>query len=155
MDRLNKYGKTVFIELATATLIFLFVYTASSKFLHLPAFKSFFTKQYLFKPHAATLAIAIPLIEMAVAALLFFPASRQAGIFSAAVLMTIFTLYIAVMLAFASALPCSCGGVIQTLSWKWHLALNVSITVVSWLAFAWCAPPKNFIAINRSSRKPV
>jgi hypothetical protein len=150
--------KNSFSQIIATLLIFLFIYTASSKLLNLGSFKVVFLKQTALKPLAGILSILIPSLELAMALLLFFPYLRRTGLLASAMLMTIFTVYIAYMLLFSSSLPCSCGGAIQSLSWKQHLLFNTIITFLSWLAFSWCrtpAPDKDFIAINRISRKPV
>lgn len=59
------------------------------------------------------------------------------------------------MLLFVSELPCSCGGIIQRLSWKGHLAFNTLFTILAYSGFIVSKQSKNFIAINRESRKPV
>ena len=44
--------------------------------------------------------------------------------------MTIFTLYIGYMVAFVPKLPCSCGGIIQKMSWNQHLIFNVGFILL-------------------------
>jgi hypothetical protein len=38
--------------------------------------------------------------------------------------MTLFTAYIIAMFIVAPEMPCSCGGIIQQLSWKQHIVFN-------------------------------
>ena len=39
--------------------------------------------------------------------------------------MTMFTVYIILILNFSDFVPCSCGGVLENLSWKEHVVFNV------------------------------
>lgn len=43
--------------------------------------------------------------------------------------MTMFTAYIISILNFASYVPCSCGGVLEKLSWSEHLIFNAVFIV--------------------------
>jgi hypothetical protein len=52
-------------------------------------------------------------------------------------------------------LPCSCGGIINRLSWPQHLVLNVVLTALTALAYITEQPYQRFIAINRNRRTPV
>jgi len=52
-------------------------------------------------------------------------------LYYAFVLMTVFTLYIAYMLLFTPKLPCSCGGVLQQMTWKQHLLFNIGFTLLA------------------------
>jgi hypothetical protein len=46
-------------------------------------------------------------------------------------LMTLFTIYIAIILVVNNHIPCSCGGIIQSMSWKQHLLFNVACIILS------------------------
>ena len=113
-----------FLLLICSLLIFLFVYTASSKLLGLKSFQGILTKSPVVGRMAALLAIGIPLLELCIAALLFMPLSRKTGLIGSFLLLAVFTGYIAYMLLTASHLPCSCGGVIASMSWQTHLIFN-------------------------------
>ena len=51
-----------------------------------------------------------------------------------------FTLYIIDMMTFDKYLPCSCGGIIETLTWAQHLCLNIALL---FLAIAGICMEKN------------
>jgi hypothetical protein len=116
-------------------LLFLFVYTAVSKILNPGNFRLVLLQQAYLQPYAELLTIAVPLFEFAVALLLVYLPLRKAGLFISAILMAVFTLYVGMMLLFSSSLPCSCGGVIEKMSWKAHLVFNAVVTVLSWTAY--------------------
>jgi len=112
-------------EIISSIFMFLFLYTALNKLFDLRTFKNVLVKSPLIHNKAAMVAIAIPIIETMVVLILFFPRTRLLGLYSSAVLMIIFTMYIAYMLVFTPNLPCSCGGVLKQMSWNQHLIFNV------------------------------
>lgn len=140
------------VNAVSALFIFLFVYTASSKIIQLEAFKIVLAASPLLAPYARFMSLLIPFIEMIAAVLLFIPGTRQHGLILSFLLMAAFSMYVGYMLLFFSQLPCSCGGFIQSLSWRQHLILNLILTL---LAGAATFHHKIFIAINRGNRKPV
>lgn len=72
--------------------------------------------------------------------LLLIPLTRWYGLILAALLMSLFTAYIAYMLITASSLPCSCGGIISKLGWKEHLWLNIGLFIIACVAVKVGAP---------------
>lgn len=115
-------------QLIAAIFIFLFTYTASAKLFSFASFRSTLGRLPLIGHFSSALAVGLPLLELTVSALLFFPKSRLLGLYASLILMAIFTIYIGYSLLSGSNLPCSCGGVIQNLSWREHLLLNFTLT---------------------------
>jgi hypothetical protein len=111
-------------------LVFLFTYTASSK---LAGFATFYAqlKHYPVLQYLPRFwAMAIPLAELLVAGLLLFNTTRLYGLLCALLLLVLFTCYLAVMVSTQTNLPCSCGGVISTLSWQQHIIFNLGCIVL-------------------------
>jgi len=120
------------VQLICSLLILVFIYAAFSKLLILAGFANQLRNQPL--PHWLTrqLVWVLPAVELTTAALLFFPQTRKAGLFSALILMTLFTMYIALILSGAyGRIPCSCGGILNHLSWKSHLLFNVVVLLMT------------------------
>jgi putative oxidoreductase len=111
----------------SALLILLFGYTAFSKLLSHSLFETTLSRTPFISSGAAVLAWLVPLSELAIVLLLLFPLTRRWGFWGSLVLLSSFTLYLAIMLLTASHLPCSCGGVISALSWEEHLGLNLAM----------------------------
>ncbi len=131
-----KQWQHIISEISSSLLILLFVYTASSKLMNFHSFVIVLSKSPLINSYAHLVAIALPFVELTISALLFIPKHREKGFLFSSFLMFFFTIYIAYMLAFAPNLPCSCGGVLQTLGWKNHLIFNcffMLISGVGWL----------------------
>jgi hypothetical protein len=123
--------RSLLIELIVASLILLFVYTATSKFLEFSSFRHVLSRSPLTGNHAGVVAWALPAVEYGVALLLFFHPTRKVGLWASFTLMLFFTGYITYMLAFVSHLPCSCGGVLKQMSWKQHLVFNITYTLLA------------------------
>lgn len=86
---------------------------------------------------AGLLAWAVPASELIIAGMLVVPALRLAGLYASFVLMLSFTIYIAAMLLFGSDIPCSCGGVLEELSWPAHIVFNSVFVLLSALGIYW------------------
>lgn len=113
------------IEIVSSLLILLFVYTGINKFLAIDSLK-FVLKEYpLIGSVPDLIAWGLPITELFVAILLFIPRTRLTGLYSSLILLTGFTLYLGYMLLFTSKLPCTCGGMLQKLTWPQHFIFNI------------------------------
>jgi uncharacterized membrane protein YphA (DoxX/SURF4 family) len=117
--------------LCSCLLILLYTYTAASKLAGYSNFKVVLDESPLIHKGAGTIAWLLPAAELIVVLLLFFDASRKAGLYASLLLLIAFTLYIVAMLLFADELPCSCGGVLNKMNWKQHLFFNAGFLVVN------------------------
>jgi hypothetical protein len=120
---------TVAILILSALLLFLFGYTGITKLMDLEGFRTDLSRVPLIDKGAAVLAVAVPSAELAIVLLLFFSSTRLQGLYGAAGLLSLFTLYLVAMLLFAPRLPCSCGGVINGMGWWEHVGMNVGLVV--------------------------
>jgi hypothetical protein len=114
----------------------LFLYTALSKIADHKNFIKTMRKSELIGHYAKIIAWAVPAIELIAVALLFFPKTRQKGLYLSLGLIVVFTAYIVYMLTFASKLICQCGGVLYRLSWTEHLVFNIALTLLA-IAAIW------------------
>jgi putative oxidoreductase len=121
---------------ASFLLVLLFVYTGTSKLLGYQVFTDQLSNISYLKPFAALLSIALPIIEILTGLAIAYKPTLRIGLWLAALLMTVFTLYVAIVLAGDKKLPCSCGGVIKALSWKKHLYFNTFFMLLAWINLA-------------------
>lgn len=120
------------LQIISALIISLFVYTAVSKLLAYEQFKTQLYDQALPVWLSEFLIATLPAAELFVAGLLLIPKTRSAGFYASAMLMALFTAYVSlVLIGFFGRVPCSCGGVLQALSWKGHLILNILYLLLS------------------------
>jgi hypothetical protein len=123
--------RPVFISIFSTLLIFLYIYTATSKLFDMHKFRTVLAKSPMIDQYALLLSWIIPFLEFIVSTILFIPHLRRIGFLFSSILMTGFTLYITYMLVFMRDLPCSCGGVISKLTWPQHLLFNVIFLAIS------------------------
>ncbi len=112
-------------QLVPALLIFLFAYTAGNKLTHFSLFRTQLSLYPYMGKWAVAIAMGVPAIEGITVLLLLIPATRLAGLYTSFALLLIFTLYLFLMIATRYDLPCSCGGVIQNMSWQQHIVFNL------------------------------
>jgi len=117
--------KTV-IEILSSLLILLFVYASVSKWLDFHTYIGEINNQPFPNWMTPALVWLIPLTEVSIAMLLMVGKTQLLGFWAALILMSLFTIYtILILLKFFGRVPCSCGGVIEKLSWKQHLFFNL------------------------------
>jgi hypothetical protein len=140
-------------EIIAALLILLFAHTAFQKYLEHRTFLHTLESSTLLNPIATFVSWSVPLTELAIVCLLLFPLLRKIGLLCAAVLLTAFTIYIVYMLLFSPTMPCSCGGIVSSLSWKQHILFNIvfiGLALYGWYSMRESNDPNNNIAIRRS-----
>jgi putative oxidoreductase len=118
--------RQIALEAIASLLILLFLYASISKFLDFQRFTGEMNNQPLPNSWTPFLVWALPSLEIIIALVLILEKTRMIGLIGALILMTVFTLYTAVILLhFFAYVPCSCGGVIRKLSWPQHLVFNL------------------------------
>lgn len=120
------HWRSVLTELSVIIFILLFGYAAFSKLITFRMFSEQLAQVPLIGDYSELMAWLIPVIELFVCMLLIFPINRLPGLRAFIIIMLGFTVYIALMLAFSSHVPCICGGVISGLGWAEHLVFNTA-----------------------------
>lgn len=136
-------------------LIFLFTYTAISKLIDHESFLTSILQSPIIRNQATLVSWSVPVLELLIVAMLLEEKFRNMALMLSLSLMIIFTFYIAYMVLFVPHLPCSCGGVLKELSWGNHILFNCFFIILIITALPLNFKHKLFIAINRTSRKPV
>lgn len=121
---MNILKPTTIIEIVTILFVILFLYTGISKIIDYGVFKEQIATSPILAPIAPYIAGALPWVEFLAVILLTIPRWRLVGLKVSVILMTLFTIYIIAMMTFSKDLPCSCGGVIELLSWRAHIIFN-------------------------------
>lgn len=117
--------RKIAVEIISFLFIVLFVYAALTKLADYKKFVVQVGQSPLLTDIASFVAWFIPAIEITIAVLLSFSRTRTAGMYGSFSLMVMFTAYIIAILNFSEHIPCSCGGVLETLGWTEHLVFNV------------------------------
>ncbi|MCG2419747.1 hypothetical protein K8089_12000 [Aequorivita sp. F47161] len=121
----------------------LFLYAAVSKLLDFETFTVQLAQSPLLSAFAGVIAWLVPGIEIAIAVLLMVPKFRTLGLYAAFTLMVMFTAYIFIILNYSDFIPCSCGGVLEKLSWTQHLIFNVIFIILAGVAVFFTAQGNN------------
>src|SRR5258706_7713099 len=123
--------KTVLIEIISALFILLFVYAAASKLIDYQKFRVQLGQSPLLTAFAGRVSWIIPSLETIISIMLAFPRFRLFGLYASFSLMVMFTAYIIAITKFSDYVPCSCGGVLQNMSWNQHLVFNIAFVVLA------------------------
>lgn len=121
-------------EIIALLYVCLMLYTAISKLSDYNMSREQMAMMPLMTPVAYIVAWLLPVTEILIAALLFFPKTRVLGLKIVTGLMLSFSVYIIYMMIYYEHLPCSCGGFLDLLSWPAHLILNGTFIVLGIIA---------------------
>lgn len=130
--------------------ILLFLYSGLDKLLSYQYFNFMLQRSPLTGRIGLVIALALPVLELSIGIclLLSYLSSRTPlrtkGLYAAGILMMLFTLYVAYMLAFAPSRPCSCQGLFQQMNWHQQLYFNITFTNLAILGIWLSKPSKTF-----------
>ena len=136
---MKKLENTV-TDIISYLFIILFIYAATSKLLDYQNFAAQLGRSPMLA-RFGNLYWFVPAIEILISIVLAIPRFRLAGLFASFSLMTMFSAYIIAILRYSEYIPCSCGGVLQHMSWTAHLWFNISFVVLSVIAILLTVKP--------------
>ncbi|NQX56894.1 hypothetical protein HQN86_24970 [Pedobacter panaciterrae] len=122
------------VEIISALFIILFAYAALTKIEDFEKFRIELGKSPILSLFAKYVAVGIPLIELVIAALLALKKMQYYALYLSFSLMVVFSVYIIVILKFGTYIPCSCGGILQNLTWSQHLFFNIGFVILGALS---------------------
>jgi hypothetical protein len=135
-----------YIEAICFAFILLWVYAAFSKLMTFEKFQAQLSQSPMLTSFAFWVAWMVPLIEIGLAFLLWIKSSRFIGLLASFTLMTMFSGYIFLITRYSAFIPCSCGGILEKLSWDQHLLFNLCLVVAASSAFlVYPVPSKEII----------
>lgn len=126
--------KSTFIYSVAILHILLFSYAGASKLFDFHNFQIQLGQSPLLSAFADWVAVTVPLVEFVIVLLLLSNKSRLLGLYGSFALMTMFTAYIVIILNFSSFTPCSCGGILEEMTWTQHLIFNIVFVALSGIA---------------------
>lgn len=126
--------KKVAIDIVCFAYFLLFLYVAFSKLLDYEKSELQMSKSPIITGFAFILVWLVPTIEIIIAVLLMIKKTVMLALYAALTLMSLFTAYIIAILNFSDTIPCSCGGVLERLSWNEHLIFNLAFMALAILA---------------------
>ena len=125
--------KSMVVEVICFLFILLFVYAAVSKLIDYQKFKAQIGQSPILTPWTNLVVWTIPSIEVIISIMLAVPRLRLIGLYASFSLMAMFTAYIITITKFSEFIPCSCGGVLQGMTWNQHLIFNIGFTLLGFM----------------------
>lgn len=129
-----KYLKKIIPFSVSIFFVILFCYAVISKILDFENFQVQISASPLLNGFSQFLPYMIIIAEFLIAGFLCYRKTRTTGLIGCFVLMLIFTVYIALLLSTSKNLPCSCGGILEKMSWQQHLYFNIGCVVFTIIA---------------------
>ena len=126
-------ARSIFSTTIISLFVFLFAYSGVSKIVQHSVFLSTLRQSPVLNAYAKIISWVLPVMELCVAVLLTIRKMQRIAMYITLALMLIFSAYITYLLLFVPDLPCSCGGVLESLSWGGHLGLNLFLVCLSLL----------------------
>lgn len=123
--------RKIAVDIVVFSYILLFVYAALTKLLDYQKFVVQLGQSPILTNYAQVLAVVVPFIELGISLMLIFPKTRLKGLYAAFGLMVMFTTYIVLASRFSDYVPCSCGGVLEGMTWTQHLILNTVFVLLA------------------------
>ena len=118
-------NKKLIVNITSWLYIALFLYAGISKLFDYDLFEQQIAQSPILAPSAKSLSWILPALEISISLILIIPGKRITGLYASFVLMLFFTGYIIWILNFSNTIPCSCGGILESMSWKQHLLFNI------------------------------
>lgn len=151
----NTQFKQFTVEIISLLYILLFVYASVSKLLDFDNFQIQLGQSPLISAFASWVSWLIPIIELVIVLLLINPKFRNFGFLAAFTIMAMFTVYIFIVLHYSSFVPCSCGGILEKMSWNIHLVFNVIFMLLAAIAMLIQRKLSSNIIDNQVYAKPI
>lgn len=112
----------------------LFMYAAFSKLFKYEQFRVQLGQSPLLSAFATPVSVAVPALEIFIAVMLVYDRLRFFGLFLGYGLMAMFTAYIYIILNYSAFVPCSCGGILEKMTWNQHLLFNLVFVLLALVA---------------------
>lgn len=131
----NSYREK-FVICSNYLIIFLFLYASINKISDIGKFQYELGKSPLVPfGYNKLISYITILLEIGICILLSYKRFRKTGLLLSFSLLLFFTVYIFYLLNFSYFIPCSCGGILNDLSWEWHIVFNASFTSLALLSY--------------------
>lgn len=144
--------KNKFIIAVCYAFVFLFVYAAISKGLDFQQFSLQLQQSPILTNYSLIISWSIPSIEIIVAFLLVTYQFRLLGLYLSFSLMLVFSTYIILILNSSDHIPCSCGGILEKMSWSQHLIFNLFFVGLALIAILFLQKKKLTLKSNLKTK---
>lgn len=139
-------AKKITLEILVFLMVVLFLYAGVSKLMDIHFFEVQLIRSPWIGNYNTILAWSLPIFEITISVLLLIGGRLRAlALYAFGLSLVVFSTYISVVLISGQKAPCSCGGLIQKLTWPQHIILNVSFVVIAMIA----------IRLNTKTKKEI
>jgi len=128
--KINKLRKGSLTEIISALFILLFVYAALSKILDFQKFQIELGKSPILNAYSSYVSVVVPTLEITISILLIVKRFQYIALYASFSLMVLFSCYIIIILKFSSYIPCTCGGILENMTWVQHLIFNIGFIIL-------------------------
>lgn len=121
-----KHSEKYILQASCILLLMLWAYAASSKLMDFGLFRAQMQKQMLFPVLKGSLPYLLPPAELLMTVFLIFERSQKTGLYLSFAALLAFTIYIGLGISKVfGKVPCSCGGILNTMGWGTHFLFNI------------------------------
>lgn len=129
-----KNHRNLVIFLISYAYAFIYCYAGVSKLLDFELFQLQLGQSPIISTYAGFISYFVIIIEFLICGLLVFSNTRSTGLYLSTGLMIAFTAYIYLILNYADNIPCSCGGVLEKMTWSQHFIFNLIFVLLGIIA---------------------
>lgn len=126
--------KLKFVEFTSYFFILLFCYASVSKIMDFDNFQVQIGQSPLLSSYAELVSYGVILVEFVIVIFLSIRKLRTIGLYGSTAIMSAFTMYIYLILKYSEFVPCSCGGILESLGWTEHLFFNLLCVIIGTIA---------------------
>lgn len=126
-------NRNTILQIIRIVFILLFSYTGIMKVWHYQEFKSQIRESSILNPISEIVVWTLTAIEISIVILLLKSRWLLKGFYVSLFLMSLFTLYMILIVNFSFYIPCSCGGWLESLPQNFHILLNILLTVFAFI----------------------
>lgn len=128
--------KETILKIISTLIAMMFFYAALVKLIDLDKAYRGMRNQIFSNDIADILTWLIPVIELLIVLLLIYTPTRRKGFYVSFGLLSVFTLYITLLLTrIFGDIPCNCGGILNNLPYTWHIAFNLFFMLLAGIGF--------------------
>lgn len=146
--------KNIVVDIICLLFVLLFVYAATSKLFDFENFKIQLGQSPLLSAVVNWISITVPVLEIIIAASLLLRHIRLLGLYACYLLLIMFTAYIYIILNYSAFVPCSCGGILEKMTWEEHMIFNICFIILAIVGILFI-PAKSNVISNKSGNHEI
>lgn len=141
------------VDVISALFILLFLYAAVTKIMDYQRFSIELAKSPILNAISKYVSIMVPLTEFIIVMLLLIKRTQYFALYACLCLMAMFSFYILMILNFSEYIPCSCGGILENMTWREHFEFNLGFIFLA-IAAILLHPLEELICSKREGLRP-